>query len=312
VPPQEGARVDVPGPRTQRPRSPDPDGRRVRATAAGLVAFVVVVTVGLVVTADDRPRLAEAAASSGASPSPSASPSPTPSGDRAHRPSAPVRLVVDRGVTSVHLAWDPPADAGPETIHHYEVFRDGRRVGRTARPRFDVAGLTIGTRYRFWVVAVDGDGRASPRVLRSVSTKVPPLTAARLSGTYDVTASVDTAGAGRARFVSHAISWSLVPQCPDRACDVAFTATHGFGSGSVVTSGVLSWSGGAAYTGTWVGRFGSSCRERSLEAVSTLRITMRATAADVVGGLWIASAISGTIHERVRGCGGVPTASYSF
>lgn len=281
--------------------------RTLRSIVAGVVTSVVVVGVGLTVVADDDRAI------DGAAPSASASSSPEPSSPaRPGRLGAPTHLSVDRGVTTMSLAWDPPTNAEPSAIHHYEVFRDGRRVGRASRPRFDATGLTFGTRYRFWVVAVDQDGRSSPRVLRSASTRVPPVSAARLSGTYTVSATVSADGRGRVRFSSHSITWALVPRCPDRACDVTFTATHRFGSGSVVTSGVLVWSGGANYEGSWVGTFGSGCVERKLEALSTITITMRAASARVVGGLWVASGIDGSIHERVRGCGGAPTATYSF
>jgi chitodextrinase len=271
---------------------------------------MLVVTGGLIVTAGDGPAspLVSPTADATSMSNPASPPSP---GLGRLRP--PTHLAADRGVTTVSLTWDPPAGAEPSAVDHYEVFRDGRRVGRAARPRFDVTGLTFGTRYRFWIVAVDGDGRASPRILRTVTTMVPPLTSARLSGTYPVTAVVsDAADGGRVRFLSHPITWSLVPQCPDRACDVSFTATHKFGSGPVVTSGVLAWSEGATYAGSWVGQFGTSCVERKLEAVSTLTITVRAASAHVVGGLWVASAIHGSIHERVRGCGGAPSATYDF
>ena len=281
--------------------------RRARSLVAGVMTFAVVVTGGLIVVADEGPVPGQAAPGTTEPPTPQPTPSPRPG-----RLGAPTHLAMDRGVTSVSLAWDPPAGTDPSAIHHYEVFRDGRRAGRPTRPRFDAAGLMFGTRYRFWVVAVDEQGRASPRILRSVTTKVPPLTAARLSGSYAVTASVSADAGGRARFLSHPITWSLVPLCPDRACDVSFTATHRFGSGAVVTSGVLVWSGGATYTGTWVGSFGSTCARRRLQAVSTLTITMRATSARVVGGLWVASGVGGSIHERVRGCGGVPSATYDF
>lgn len=297
--------MEEPGSGTDSP-SGDERRRRLRSIVAGVVTCAVVVTGGLILVAEGDPAPGPAApAPSG--PAPSASPTSRPS-----RLGAPTHLGLDRGVTTVSLAWDPPDGTDPSAVDHYEVFRDGRRTGRTTRPKFDVTGLTFGTRYRFWVVAVDGEGRASPRILRSVTTKVPPLTAARLSGSYAVTASVTGDGGGRVRFQSHPITWSLVPQCPDRACNVSFTATHHLGADTVVTSGVLVWSGGASYRGTWVGSFGSSCIERRLQAVSTLTITVRATSARVVGGLWVASAISGSIHERVRGCGGVPSATYDF
>jgi chitodextrinase len=302
--------VDEPGPATAPIRSADERRRRVRAAVAGIVTSVVVVTGGLIVTAGGGPETPLVTPTSDASSGQTSASAPPPG---AGRLGPPTHLAADRGVTTVSLAWDPPADPEPPAVDHYEIFRDGRRIGRAARPRFDVTGLTFGTRYRFWVVAVDGDGRTSRRNLRTVTTTVPPVASARLSGTYTVTAVVsDAADGGRVRFLSHPITWSLVPQCPDRACDVSYTATHRFGSGSVVTSGVLAWSGGTTYTATWVGRFGTSCVERKLEALSTLTITVRAASAHVVGGLWVASAIDGSIHERVRGCGGAPTATYGF
>jgi hypothetical protein len=282
-------------------------GRRIRAAIAGVVTFVVVVTGGLVVIADDTPgSVAGPSATSAPSPSPSATPEPA-------RLGPPTHLTLERGVTSVSLAWDPPSGAEAGHVDHYEVFRDGKRIGRPTRARFDVAGLTFGTSYRFWIVAVSSDHRASTRVVRSVTTKVPPLAASRLSGTYTSTATlVSSDGHGARFFSSQSITWSLVPQCSATACNVAFTATHSFGPETVVTSGVLDWSGGADYTGHWVGSFGTTCRDEKLKAISTLTITMRATGARVVGGLWVASDVAGSIHERVSGCGGTPRATYDF
>ena len=284
-------------------------GRRLRAAVAGAVTFAVVMIGGLLVIADGGPAsVAEPSATTAATPAPPSTPSASPS-----RLRPPTHLEIDRGVTTLSLRWDPPAGAAPNALDHYEVFRDGKRIGRPTRARYDVTGLTFGTGYRLWVVAVDGEGRASPRVVRSVSTRVPPLAASRLSGTYTSTATLTSRTGERVRFVfSHAITWSLVPQCSATACNVTFTATHDFGSRTVVTSGVLDWSGTAAYTGHWVGSFGTTCRNEKLQATSTLTITMRATSARVVGGLWVASDVTGSIHERVRGCGGAPVASYDF
>lgn len=283
--------------------------RPLRAAAAGVVTFAVIVAGGLLLVTDHDPgpRLERPAASSS-----SRVRAPSSRAPGSGRPGPPTHLEIERGVTTVSLVWDRPGDAGPRDVDHYEIFRDGKRMGRSTRARYEAAGLTFGTRYRFWVVAVGEEARSSPRVLRSVTTKVPPLTAARLSGTYAVVASLSASDGDRVRFSSHSITWSLVPQCPGAACDVSFTATHGFGSGAVVTSGVLKWSGGASYVGKWIGVFGSSCRQRRLDAISTLTITMRATSAHAVGSLWVASDVAGSIHERVRGCGGAPDASYAF
>jgi hypothetical protein len=282
-------------------------GRPIRAAVAGVVTFAVVVTGGLLVIADDTPApVAGPSATSAPSPSPSATPQP-------ERPEPPTHLAIERGVTSVSLVWDPPSGVEAGALDHYEVFRDGKRIGRPTRARFDVAGLTFGTSYRFWIVAVSIDHRASPRVVRSVTTKVPPLAASRLSGTYTTTATlVSSDGRGVRFFSSHSITWSLVPQCSATACNVSFTATHSFGTKTVMTSGVLDWSGSATYAGHWVGSFGTICRDEKMKATSTLTITMRATSARVVGGLWVASNVAGSIHERVNGCIGTSTATYDF
>jgi hypothetical protein len=118
--------------------------RRIRSAVAGAVTTIVVVIGGLVVVADDGPA-ASIAATSSSTPRPSSSTSPSGASGRL---SAPKRLSIDRGVTTVHLAWDPPAGTDPAAVDHYEVFRDGKRVGRSTRPRYDVTGLTFGTRYR--------------------------------------------------------------------------------------------------------------------------------------------------------------------
>ena len=283
--------------------------RRSRAVLAGAVAFAVVVGGGLIALANRAP-VDDLAEPSHSAPPPSPSASAT-TGHSRLRP--PTHLKIHRGVTSVTLVWDAPEASGTgAAVQHYEVFGDGKRLARPTRAKYRVTGLTFGTAYRFWVVAVDEEGRASPRALRSATTKLPAVSAARLAGTYAVTARLTSSVGERVKFSSHSITWSLRPSCPDVACDVSFTATHRFGSGTVVTSGVLDWSGTDEYSAKWIGSFGTTCRSDKQEAISTLVITMHATSARVVGGLWVATHIAGTIHEHVSGCGGSPAAEYQF
>ena len=284
--------------------------RRARAVLAGAVTFAVVVGGGLIALANRAPVHDLAASPSGSAPPPSPSASAT---GGPGRPGPPTHLQIHRGVTSVTLVWDPPEASGAvPAVQHYEVFGDGKRLARPTRAKYRVTGLTFGTQYRFWVVAIDEDGRASPRTLRSATTKLPAVSTARLSGTYAVTATLTSSVGERVKFSSHSITWSLQPGCPDVACDVSFTATHRFGSSTVVTSGVLEWSGTDEYSGKWIGSFGTTCRSHRQEAISTLVITMHATSAHAVGGLWVATDIAGSIRETVDGCGGSPAATYRF
>ena len=284
--------------------------RRARAVAAGAVTFAVVVGGGLIALANRAPVDVVAASPSHSEPPPSPSASATPGHSRL---GPPTHLKVHRGVTSVTLVWHAPAagGAGP-AVQHYEVFGNGKRLAKPTRAKYRVTGLTFGTQYRFWVVAVDEEGGHSPRALRSATTKLPAVSAARLSGTYPVTARLTSSVGEHVKFSPHSITWSLQPGCPDVACDVSFTATHRFGSDTVVTSGVLEWSGTGEYTGKWIGSFGTTCRSHRQQAISTLTISMHATSAHVVGDLWVATHIAGTIHEHVTGCGGSPAATYQF
>ena len=290
------------------PAPSDVRRRRLRSLAAGVVTFAVVVTGGLIVVADDDPPCR-------ARPNP-ARPNRPPRSRRRRRARGSGRPDASRSgsrrderVPGVGSAGrdgpvsDPPLRGLPR-----------REAGWSAHPP-EVRRHRPPVRHQLSVLG-RGGGRAGPGLAPDPAFGHHEGAAADGGAAVGLVrrhrVRVERDGAGRARFVSHPITWSLAPLCPDRACDVSFTATHRFGSGAVVTSGVLVWSGGATYSGTWVGSFGSTCARRRLQAVSTLTITMRATSARVVGGLWVASGIGGSIHERVRGCGGVPSATYDF
>jgi hypothetical protein len=218
-------------------------------------------------------------------------------------------LRLDRGLTSTGLAWTAPDRGAP--VDHYEVFRDGKRLVRTTRSSYTDQGLTIGTHYRYWVVSVDADGRASHRLFRDVTTQVPPPSQALLDGTFTVTAQLGSHDGTRVRFTSQTVTWTFTSQCPTTACSAAWRATHSGAGGSVITSGVARRVGGE-YHGTWRGPFLSRCRDRHLDAVSDLTIVLRVTAGHVVDGRWLAAGVSGSIQESVDGCGGVPRATYTF
>ena len=69
-------------------------------------------------------------------------------------------------MTSVTLVWNAPAADGTDpSVQHYEVFGNGKRLAKPTRAKYRVTGLTFGTQYRFWVVAVDEEAR--PRRERS-------------------------------------------------------------------------------------------------------------------------------------------------
>jgi hypothetical protein len=196
-------------------------------------------------------------------------------------------------------------------VDHFAVFRDGKRIARTQETGFRDEDRTIGTRYRYWVITVAEDGRTSRRVLRAVTTRVPPVSEAQLAGTFTVTAALGAHDGTRVRFASQSIAWSFTSGCASSACNASWRATHRSPEGSVITSGVVRRIAGE-YRGTWRGPSISNCRARRLDAISTLTLAIRPTGGRVVDGRWVASGISGTIQESVDGCGGAPNATYTF
>lgn len=73
---------------------------------------------------------------------------------RAH-PLSPPEHLHSLAVTSslVTIAWRRSHDHGPRV--HYEVLRDGRRLGHVRTPRFDDHGVKPGTAYRYAVRTID-------------------------------------------------------------------------------------------------------------------------------------------------------------
>jgi hypothetical protein len=278
---------------------------RTRAAVVGLATAALVLVAGLVVISAGSPQ--RDAASPVATASGGSHPSASATSPGKVRP--PGSLKIERGLTTVTLAWEPPDRGAP--VDHFEVFRDGKRIAKTEGSGFRDEGRTIGTLYRYWVVTVAQDGRTSRRSFRAVTTRVPPVSEAQLAGTYSVTATLGAHDGTRVRFSSQSIDWSFASMCPAAACDASWRATHRSPEGSVITSGVMRRIGGV-YRGTWRGPFISGCRERRLDAISTLTFVIRATGGRVEGGRWVASGISGTIVESVEGCDGVPNATYTF
>lgn len=86
------------------------------------------------------------------------------------RPPAPRNLVATAaGPSSLSLRWSAPAKGA--VIKRYVAYRDGVKVGTTARRRFTFTGLRCGHRYLLGVVAVDRTGHRSRRASVRASTR---------------------------------------------------------------------------------------------------------------------------------------------
>lgn len=93
------------------------------------------------------------------------------------KPSPPINPeAVDKTKSSVQLSWQPPRHDGGGKIIGYliEYQKDGdeewKKANHTAdscpETKYNVTGLTEGTKYRFRVFAVNGAGESEPANVR--------------------------------------------------------------------------------------------------------------------------------------------------
>ena len=135
----------------------------------------------------------------------------TPAALRAQSPTA----------TSVVVGWAVPT-TGP-VVDHYLIRRDGVQVGSVPGKvtSYQDKGLDPATAYRYNVVAVSGAVRSLPSSALVAKTLTPPISEARLQGSWTVDMKYLTGGAG-----GHPVgdtetdTWALAPKCTAGPCDV--------------------------------------------------------------------------------------------
>jgi hypothetical protein len=273
------------------PPPPTPPERSRRTLLAASIALVLVI--GLVGGA--------IALTSGGGGSPDAARTTPPSASPSIVP--PTELVASAGAFQVTLRWTQPP--GGSKVQTYEVDRNGGVWQSVSAPATDVTDDTVlpGHRYTYAVEA-KGEGATSPQVTVSIRTRVPPLSDARVEGTFNVTAKV-TSHSGFTSYPStFTLGWDMKPKCSAGACSVTWkdVTRTGF-AGTFVRKG-------ASYSGSDSGQFGAQCG--SSGTASTLTIAFHVTRAGPMFATWRATKLAGTISEYAPATGGCVSAHASM
>lgn len=207
--------------------------------------------------------------------------------------------------TSVTLRWSP--SPGSPTPDQYTILRDGKTVATmpVATASYTDKGLVPATAYRYQVSAVWSEQRAAPwdgqRSVPSSAVKVrtlaPPLTAARLSGSFRVSIVLTSESGFTERAVGdrYTETWYFDPRCAAGACT---TRLQNYDAGTI--PGL--WTGwtvklarsGAHYSGTAKANL-STCM--GLPVSDTVVVTLHVTRAGMVDGQWTALAWTGTYKD---------------
>lgn len=194
--------------------------------------------------------------------------------------------------SSVSLRWARPA-TGP-LPDRWLILREGKPAGSVpgTATSYVSRGLAPATRYLFQVVAVRG-GKSSHRSAGlTLSTKVPPLSAARLAGPWTVAVHI-THGAGT--LTGNNKNWSEVwvtrPECDNGACAAMLSGTlngHRFH--------VYLTRAGRDYSGKTVANvIPCGTGPNAFPISSTLKVSLKVRAGEGINFMWTATRWSGSL-----------------
>jgi hypothetical protein len=192
---------------------------------------------------------------------------------------------------TLDVSWRAPDDAA---IDHYEVARDRVFRDREVEP---------GARYRYEVVGVAADGTRTRPASVSITTDEPPLSEARLEGTFVVRMVVDRASGTRNPVRGGAIFFAFDPICNEGACAVRW------GVRKARTDGTLRHTDAMYAARLHTPLFVRNCYGAVVD--EALDVRLRVSAAAALRGRWRATRIEGTIEE-VSSYGGCVTATIDW
>jgi hypothetical protein len=159
--------------------------------------------------------------------------------------------------------------------------------------------VTPGRTYRYRVEARRADGTAASSPPVTVRIPVPPLSAARLDGNYNVTLTPQSQYGFTATLKVEHLGWVFRPNCKLGVCNVVWTDARGF-------TGVLTRSG-ATYTGSASGAFITKCGDTTSITTLTVVIHVVKGTTSFSPGAWLAERFKGTITQREAASGCVPS-----
>jgi chitodextrinase len=192
--------------------------------------------------------------------------------------------------TSVLVRWSP-STSGP-TVDAYVIQRDGTQVGFIPGTvtSYQDKGLAPATTYRYVVLAVSGGHRSVPSSMLVVTTLTPPLSAARLQGSWIVDSKVIKSDGGSLTVgTTETDTWQSAPKCPEGPCDVAVSGDFGNHPFAVTLTRA-----GAVYTGTAKAHL-THCGASKVSVQNTVTVQLTVNKAGVDNRAWSASSWVGTM-----------------
>jgi hypothetical protein len=238
--------------------------------AVALLAGAVIL---IAARADD-----EVADTSGPSVSPSLSVEPLSPPEDPEAKASPFRVA---------LSWSD--DDATVDSDGYEIRRNGTWIGdvEPGVMHFVDKEAIPGRSLTYKIRTQSLDGRFSEPASIEVSTPLPPLSEARVAGTFDVRAQV-TSQYGYSEYGHPTFGWRLTPSCDTRAC--------GFRARDLVNDFTMMFTRkGGMYSASLTGRLGLACSGTPVTSNGT--VELRVKKAHVIGREWRATKLVGTMRH---------------
>jgi hypothetical protein len=194
-------------------------------------------------------------------------------------------------VSSITLRWSRPR-TGP-LPDKYLVWSNGTLAGSATgtATSYRQAGLDPASPYEYRVVAVRGGRKSPPSALLPLTTRTPPISQARLQGSWSVYVSA-TRSQNMPGPRVWSLSWTFRPVCRAGTCDVILSGPSGHGH--TITMKLTRT--GATYQGQGVDR-NRPCGPagNSIPDPQTLKVRIRVKSAAAQGAEWTATDWSGSM-----------------
>jgi hypothetical protein len=202
---------------------------------------------------------------------------------------------------TVTLSWREPDGF---RVDHYRVSRDGVTIADdVSSTSFRDDDVHPGTRYAYRVAGVGPAGESTLPAIEKVTTGRPPLSEARLEGTFALRMIVGSATGTRSAVRGGGISHTFEPRCREGACSVRWSMRRARAEGLLRRDG-------ASYTARLsTPLFIRNCFGRVVDEAVDVRFRIRAAAA--YRHAWRATRIEGRIDE-VSSFAGCRTAAIAW
>ena len=191
----------------------------------------------------------------------------------------------------VTLSWSAPS--GDAKILGYKIFRDDLEIAAVPSQTTTYVDHNVfpGKIFMYEVVT-RGDGvLESERASTQVEVPVPPLSAARVTGNFNVKARTTSQHGFTNSLGNFTMGWNFSPKCDQGACSVVWRDL------TEKTLKATLKRKAASYSGSDGGKFLGKCG--SVLTDGTVTVTFHVTRAKAIGSDWRASKLVGTVTNTI-------------